>query len=326
MPLSDLSTSDQKDVKNGSVIDRRPAAMNHHPRLESAKAMQAAFHVQPEIADERSDAAHVGIYSWRTPPMEGFCLPESDDLIVALHLGGSRKVRAITESGLSRTVSIPGLVTVLPPMCRAAFRTAGSISLVTLHIPQAAMPNRQVRWPDSRLLASAPAHFAIRDAYASASMEALLRAARHETATSPDYIAKLTDALLCHLGNQEAMLEADRGGDADACAIGQLSLNALLALIDSRIASKLGIDEMAQATGLSRAGFNRAFRHATGHSFHQFLTQRRISRARQMLRQTRFDLAYISQELGFANQSHFAAAFKATQNCTPRQFRSGYDA
>lgn len=299
--------------------------MNDRLNLESANAMQAAFRVSPELADEHAVATTLGIYRWQTPPMESFSLPETGDLIVALHLGGSREVRAITESGLSHAVSMPGLMTVLPPRRTAAFRTVGSISLVTLHIPAGAAQQCCDQTSISRLTRSSSAQFAFRDAYASASMQALLQVARHGNAPAPDYIGKLTDALLCHLGSHESQSSEDTPMECAAGMIGDKSLEFLLAHIDARIGSRLTIDRLAKQTGLSRAAFNRSFRLLTGLPFHQYLMRHRIIRARQLMRRSELSLAYISQELGFSNQSHFTAAFKALQNCTPRQYRNEHD-
>ncbi len=299
--------------------------MRDRLNLESANAMQAAFRISPELADEHAAAMPLGIYRWRTPPMESFSLPETGDLIVALHLGGSRDVRAMTESGLSRAVSMPGLMTVLPPGRTAAFRTAGSISLVTLHIPAGAAQQYCDHASMNRLTRSTSPYFAFRDAYASASMQALLQVARRGNAPVPDYVGKLTDALLCHLGGHDSQAGDDAPMDCAAGMLGDKSLEFLLAYIDARIGSRLSVDMLAKQTGLSRAAFNRTFRLLTGLPFHQFLMRRRILRARQWLRQSESSLACISQELGFSNQSHFTAAFKALQNCTPRQYRNERD-
>lgn len=40
------------------------------------------------MAEEVCVGAGLGIYGWTTPEMDGFELPETDDPILALHLGG----------------------------------------------------------------------------------------------------------------------------------------------------------------------------------------------------------------------------------------------
>ena len=292
-------------------------------RPHAAEAFRSAFGVAPGVAAEAGDGSAIGIYDWRTPDMDGFELPETDELVVALHLGGSRRVRAVTERGLSRACSIPGLVTILPPGRSAAFNTGGSIDVMTLHVPL------QNGMAGNGALPSLGSHtmprFAFRDAYVTASMEALLRAARGPRPPSPNYIAKLADALLCHLAEQTQTLPA-AGHVADAAAtagqrIGTTPLADLLAYVEANLSRALPIDELARRAGVSRAGFTRSFRTATGMSTHQYLTQRRVAAAMHLLQNTEFDLVRIAQETGFSSQSHFTDTFHGLTGSTPRRFR-----
>ncbi len=302
--------------------------MSDEFRLRSAAAFSSAFRVSPEVVEETAPAAehtagNVGIYGWKTPRMDGFELPESDELIVALHLGGSRKVRAVTDQGLSRSRSTPGLLTILPPGRSAAFRTEGSISLVSLHVPKslaAEMSLPVTASPDQPWLP----RFAFRDPYVSASLEALLRTARSGQTIRPDYMVKVVDAMLCHLAQWRQTTE-DAGPLPGAAAdqlIGRISLRELFALIDAQLGRNLCLDELARCTGLSRAAFTRGFRQATGLSAHQALNLRRIEVAKKLLAETDLDLAFIAQETGWSSQSHFTASFRNAVGCTPARFRA----
>jgi AraC family transcriptional regulator len=290
--------------------------------LQSAEAMRSAFRVEPEIAEISSACAGLGVYGWSTPPMEGFELPRSDELVLALHIGGSRRVRAVTDRGLSRSLSVPGRVTLLPPDRTAAFRTEGSISLMSLHVPCTmleSLPSTHLR----TLTQPNAARFAFRDPFVSAGMEALLRAARSGRSVQPEYFSRVADALLGHLALW-TMAAADGRADVPAsrgATLGRLRLEQLLAYMESRISQKLSIDELADQTGLSRSGFTHEFRTAVGMSAHQYLSTKRIAAAKQMLGETDLDLAFIAQETGFCSQSHFSAVFRHLVGCTPAQFR-----
>lgn len=292
-------------------------------RLHSAAAFQSAFRAAPEVAEEIGLSQRLGLYGWKTPPMDGFQLPETDELIVALHLGGSRRVRAVTDHGLSRSCSAPGLLTILPPGRSAAFRTDGSVSLVSLHIPKHAaglLQTGQLARPAQPWVP----RFAFRDSFVSAGMESLLRAARSAQSVRRDYYTKVADALLCHLA-QWRVLPAARdcsGPGASSCSLGLAPLDELLAYIDSQLGAKLGLDELASRSGLSRAAFTSSFRSTMGLSPHQYLDQRRIAAAKKMLCETDFDLAYIAQETGYSSQSHFTANFRNLSGCTPARFRA----
>lgn len=290
-------------------------------RLRSVEAMESAFHTAPEVAQETAPSNGIGVYGWSTRPMESFELSESDDLILALHLGGSRSVRAITDQGLSKVCSAPGLLTLLQPGRTAAFRTEGRISLVTLHIPKATVG--LVQTDDlSALVQPAVSRFAFRDTLVSGGMEALLRAARSGQIVRPDYVPKVADVLLCHLAQWSVKSEPGTLSPATAAEkFGCTSLVELLAYIDRGLGGKLGLDELARFTGLSRSVFTSSFKASVGLSPHQFLSTRRVALAKRMLRETDLEVAYIAQDLGFSSQSHFSCVFRNLAGCTPARFR-----
>jgi AraC family transcriptional regulator len=54
---------------------------------------------------------------------------------------------------------------------------------------------------------------------------------------------------------------------------------------------------------------------------HQYLLRQRIERAKQLLADPRQRVAEVSQELGFAHQSHFTTLFHKRVGLTPRQYQ-----
>lgn len=79
---------------------------------------------------------------------------------------------------------------------------------------------------------------------------------------------------------------------------------------------------LARDHGMSRYQLIRLFRRETGLSPHAWLLDQRIQQARRRLQQGA-DLAYLAQELGFADQCHFQRAFKARVASTPGRYRYG---
>ncbi|QLL63721.1 AraC family transcriptional regulator [Sinorhizobium mexicanum] len=84
----------------------------------------------------------------------------------------------------------------------------------------------------------------------------------------------------------------------------------------------LGLDELAEVAGLSRAHLIRAFRREFHITPHAFLTDKRVREAKALLRQgwSAIDTAY---HCGFADQAHFSRHFKARTGVTPGAFRAG---
>jgi AraC family transcriptional regulator len=288
-------------------------------RKASAANFRSVLRVAPELMRESGSADGFGIYAWNTPQLDGFALPENDELVLALHLGGSDRVRAITDRGLSRRCSVPGLITVLPAGQAAAFRTDGGVRFATFHVPRSALA-RNFTTGTAGPAPLSQGRFAFRDDFVSAGIEAILRAARSGAAWAPDYVSRIGDAILMHLACHQETGQAPPAATPDA-QLGSLPFAELLAFIDDRLGTALPLDELAQRARLSRSAFTRAFRTATGISPHRYLNERRLVVAQRLLRTTGLPIAYIAQETGFSSQSHFTTIFRAAMNCTPAEYR-----
>jgi len=92
-------------------------------------------------------------------------------------------------------------------------------------------------------------------------------------------------------------------------------------LIEERLGERLAIAELARDCGLSRCHFSRAFHASTGLSPHQWLTRRRLLRARELLLEDGLAVAQVAQECGFCDQAHFARVFAQHLGVSPSQWR-----
>lgn len=91
--------------------------------------------------------------------------------------------------------------------------------------------------------------------------------------------------------------------------------------IDAQLDGPLSVQAMAQLLALSEGYFMRAFAQATGKTPHSYLIDRRLARARHLLRTTGATLAAIAQACGFASQAHMATTFKQRLGVSPVQLR-----
>lgn len=91
--------------------------------------------------------------------------------------------------------------------------------------------------------------------------------------------------------------------------------------IDAGLGDALGVQAMAQLLGLSEGYFMRAFKAATGQSPHGYLIDRRLARARALMRDSCATLAEIAQACGFSSQAHMATVFKQRLGVSPTQLR-----
>ncbi|WP_398483636.1 helix-turn-helix domain-containing protein [Tardiphaga sp.] len=92
-------------------------------------------------------------------------------------------------------------------------------------------------------------------------------------------------------------------------------------MIDARLGDDLNVGDLAREARLDVRSFTRAFRSATGLAPYEYLTMRRLERARELL-QTERSITEIAMSVGYANPSKFAAAFRRLYDCSPREWRN----
>lgn len=98
-------------------------------------------------------------------------------------------------------------------------------------------------------------------------------------------------------------------------------LRRVLDLIEAKLADDLNLQDLANAACLSPFHFARSFRNTMGKTPHQYLVERRIARAKQMLAARVASLADIAAHTGFKTQSGFTRTFRKATGETPGRFR-----
>ncbi|MEP6923846.1 MAG: AraC family transcriptional regulator [Pyrinomonadaceae bacterium] len=91
--------------------------------------------------------------------------------------------------------------------------------------------------------------------------------------------------------------------------------------INEHLEQDLSLAEIAEVADLSQFHFARAFRRTTGLTPQQYLMQRRVERAKQLLATGDLPLVEISMRSGFKNQSHFTTLFRKFTALTPKAWR-----
>ena len=95
-------------------------------------------------------------------------------------------------------------------------------------------------------------------------------------------------------------------------------------LADARYFERLGVGDLAQAAGLSRAHFSREFRQAFGDSPHAYLLTRRLERAAALLRATDGSVAEICFSVGLQSVGSFTTSFARMFGVPPAAYRASF--
>jgi AraC family transcriptional regulator len=100
-------------------------------------------------------------------------------------------------------------------------------------------------------------------------------------------------------------------------------LRAVVEYVEEHLDPGPTLEQMAAVARLSPCYFARQFKRATGLPPHQYVLDRRVERARQLLQQDgNLSLAEIAASTGFSDQSQFSHHFKRLVGVTPGQFRT----
>jgi AraC family transcriptional regulator len=95
----------------------------------------------------------------------------------------------------------------------------------------------------------------------------------------------------------------------------------VLDYIESNLKRELTLRELAGIADLSPHHFARMFKQTIGVAPHRYVLERRLERAKMMLRTSTASLVEISLSMGFCSQSHFTSTFRRMVGATPTAFQ-----
>jgi AraC family transcriptional regulator len=124
----------------------------------------------------------------------------------------------------------------------------------------------------------------------------------------------LTTALMASFFTASRSLQASQHR-----GLSRHALKRILDYMEANLAREMHLDELAGVVGLSCSHFGRNFKASLGVSPHQWLMQRRIAIAQELLLRKE-NTAIAAQMAGFANQSHFSKVFRTITGTTPRRW------
>jgi AraC-like DNA-binding protein len=93
-------------------------------------------------------------------------------------------------------------------------------------------------------------------------------------------------------------------------------------IIDAQYAQPLDLNELARAVHLSRFHFLRAFRAAFHMTPHEYLTRKRIERAKELLAESDLLVTEICFEVGFESLGSFSTLFHKIVGWSPSIYRA----
>jgi AraC-like DNA-binding protein len=97
-----------------------------------------------------------------------------------------------------------------------------------------------------------------------------------------------------------------------------------IAYINSHFREDLSLDQVADFVGFSRYYFSRSFKKRMGYSYSEYLVQKRLQSAVDLLIRTDLPIREVAEQSGFGSVASFNRVFRESKNCTPTQYRALY--
>ena len=247
--------------------------------------------------------------------------PPLDHHYVILHLGGRKIVerRSPGEAPQSFTVEERS-ISIAPAGSAFEWRTTGPIDFAHFYVAPARF-DRVValvfdREP-SRVVLNACV--GADDPLLAQMILGMLDEVQRRNAWRAAYLDALSEAATIHLAGRHSTLNEVEQPARHALAPSRL--RRVLAHIDASLDGPITLEQLAGVAGLSRYHFGRVFRSATGEAPLTFVAQRRVERARMLLRDSGLPLAEIARRTGFASPAYFSTAFRRVTGMAPSDYR-----
>lgn len=145
-------------------------------------------------------------------------------------------------------------------------------------------------------------------------------AVRHDPATACCCIERAA-ALLREVQARHALLDDAQPRRMKQSGLARWQLNRVVAHIDSNIDRSLRMRDLAQLIDLSASHFARAFRQSAGTAPRSFVLERRVTRAKMLMRTTEMPLSEIALACGLSDQAHLSRIFRRSTGMTPNAWR-----
>ena len=103
-----------------------------------------------------------------------------------------------------------------------------------------------------------------------------------------------------------------------------INIERALHFIEKKLEEPLTLEEVARESGVSKYYFSRIFKASTGRSFKEYLTQKRIDRAKSLLTNEDLNITEVCFLVGFNDLAYFDRVFRRKEGMTPSSYRKQF--
>ena len=119
------------------------------------------------------------------------------------------------------------------------------------------------------------------------------------------------------------IIAALRYGKKKGCAVGdgEDKIRLVAHYMQENFSEPLTLEDAARMACMERTYFSKRFKALTGFNFSSYLTQLRLSAARQLLLNTDMNISEIAAHAGFSGSNYFGDVFLRAYGMSPTEYR-----
>lgn len=304
-------------------------------RATAAAAVARTCGTKPDFVVADNTLQGLVAARWRRARVCRSQIEPMSDHLLSYCVAGTAVCTVVADGVRLQARQKPGSLTLLPAGRALQWEMSAPQDVVHLHvyIPAQDVEAFMRRRPQHRA-APLPALLAVRDDWLENFFRLLAseceRCRRDGCLEDSPFLGQTGELLIGYL------LDA-HGGGADAAPAGEAPgqpvprVSALRPLLVERIeahvrehlASRIRVEDLAGLASMSVDHFVRAFHVATGVTPHQYVLERRLDRACELLRADTARIEVIARACGFAGGAHFSMVFHQHRGLTPTAYRRG---
>lgn len=214
----------------------------------------------------------------------------------------------------------PGMLSIYDRGCRWTIRASRRCDCVVFHFPADALSRASEEGGLWEIDMQAEfVRFGLHDQVMHHLALALLPAFSNPLSEDARYVKPLLHAAMAHLARAYGRVHTDCA--AQCAQLAPWQVRRVKELIAAKLDARVGVSDLADVCRLSASHFTLLFKQTVGTTPHQWLLDRRIERAKELLRTSGRSLAEIAYATGFADQSHFARVFAQRVRTRPQAWR-----